>query len=583
MAVVQISRIQIRRGQANQGTGLPQLASGEMAWAIDTQQLFIGNGAISEGSPAVGNTRVLTTNDFNSYSNILGELNYTYKTGTAVFADSRTYQNRLEDQVTSRDFGAKGDGVTDDTVALQTAINQLFGNASYGLATVDVANRVKLIIPSGTYLISSTLYIPSYATIEGAGSNKTIINFVPAVGYTSAAMQAPLDGNGNASSYINVKGLTIYSPGGANTCLLVNSVKFSVFEDLLLQGSSTTGNSNSKCIGIDMVAVGSMVTCEDNIFRNIRFKNFTASINAQFDILNNIFENCKFDDAQQAIRLGAGSQGNIDGQQYGPRQTQIINPKFYNIRQHALYIERGFNNTLVNAKMVNVGNNGTSNTNINDATPQIYFQTYGNTVVNCESDRALGQQSNFSDGLMFSNYTVKYIPEFAGHGSYSSFGWINPTPLTNAITTQSSPTSIFRLPVNTSSAGLSNSSPNYISDTINYEIKYFYKSNVNAFSRRGTISLAVDIVHQTIHMSDDFDFAGTDSVYNTNSSYSLQLSFSAALIDINGNTYAGAIDSNNAPLGTRNGTGSPYGIMIYYTNTLTGDQGEFGFSYTTTQ
>ena len=48
MAVVQISRIQIRRGRKNSGTGLPQLASGEIAWAIDTQELYIGNGAIAQ-------------------------------------------------------------------------------------------------------------------------------------------------------------------------------------------------------------------------------------------------------------------------------------------------------------------------------------------------------------------------------------------------------------------------------------------------------------------------------------------------------------------------------------------------------
>jgi hypothetical protein len=63
MAVVQISRIQVRRGQKNTGTGLPQLASGELAWAVDTQELFIGNGSVSEGAPYVGNSKILTTND----------------------------------------------------------------------------------------------------------------------------------------------------------------------------------------------------------------------------------------------------------------------------------------------------------------------------------------------------------------------------------------------------------------------------------------------------------------------------------------------------------------------------------------
>jgi hypothetical protein len=63
MAVLQISRIQLRRGKKNEASGLPQLASGEMAWAIDSQELYIGNGAVSEGAPAVGNTRLLTEND----------------------------------------------------------------------------------------------------------------------------------------------------------------------------------------------------------------------------------------------------------------------------------------------------------------------------------------------------------------------------------------------------------------------------------------------------------------------------------------------------------------------------------------
>ena len=54
MAIVSISRIQIRRGRKNQGSGLPQLAGGELGWAVDTQELFIGNGAVSEGAPAVG-------------------------------------------------------------------------------------------------------------------------------------------------------------------------------------------------------------------------------------------------------------------------------------------------------------------------------------------------------------------------------------------------------------------------------------------------------------------------------------------------------------------------------------------------
>lgn len=62
MAIVQISRIQVRRGQENI-TGMPQLEGGEMGWAVDTQNLYIGNGTVAEGAPEVGNTRILTEND----------------------------------------------------------------------------------------------------------------------------------------------------------------------------------------------------------------------------------------------------------------------------------------------------------------------------------------------------------------------------------------------------------------------------------------------------------------------------------------------------------------------------------------
>lgn len=57
MAVTQISKIQSRRGRQE---NLPQLAAGELGWAIDTQQLYIGNGTFAEGAASEGNTEILT-------------------------------------------------------------------------------------------------------------------------------------------------------------------------------------------------------------------------------------------------------------------------------------------------------------------------------------------------------------------------------------------------------------------------------------------------------------------------------------------------------------------------------------------
>ena len=57
MAIVQISKIQQRRGLQQD---LPQLASGEIGWSIDTRRIYIGNGNIDEGAPVEGRTEILT-------------------------------------------------------------------------------------------------------------------------------------------------------------------------------------------------------------------------------------------------------------------------------------------------------------------------------------------------------------------------------------------------------------------------------------------------------------------------------------------------------------------------------------------
>ena len=135
MAVVQISKIQLRRGKKNSGTGLPQLASGELAWAIDTQELFVGNGAVGEGAPYVGNTKILTEHD--SILELIA--NYTYKYDSALGQSliegtvTRTLQARLDDGVVNaRSFGIvsskewpAGTVIADQTEKIQQAIDSI--------------------------------------------------------------------------------------------------------------------------------------------------------------------------------------------------------------------------------------------------------------------------------------------------------------------------------------------------------------------------------------------------------------------------------------------------------------------------
>ena len=101
MAVVQISRIQVRRGKKGVDN-LPQLASGELGWAIDSQEFYVGNGSVSEGAPAVGNTKILTEHD--NIFQLAGQYTYRGDSGITTGPSStqpiqRSLQSRLDDHV----------------------------------------------------------------------------------------------------------------------------------------------------------------------------------------------------------------------------------------------------------------------------------------------------------------------------------------------------------------------------------------------------------------------------------------------------------------------------------------------------
>lgn len=66
-------------------------------------------------------------------------------------AVTRTVQSKLRETVSAKDFGATGDGVTDDTAALQAAINH----------AMETGNT--LLINSGIYVISSPLLIMRFS------------------------------------------------------------------------------------------------------------------------------------------------------------------------------------------------------------------------------------------------------------------------------------------------------------------------------------------------------------------------------------------------------------------------------------
>ena len=172
MAIVQISRITNRRGlQVN----LPQLSGAELGWSIDERRLYIGNGTLAEGAPVVGNTEILT-----EFSDILEfQTTYTYKGQAAGYTVqtgatpdtpvTQSLQSWLDQFATVTDFGATGDGVTDDTEAINRALFQLY------CREVNPQIRRSLFFPAGVYRVTETILIPPFATLYGDGIEGSII------------------------------------------------------------------------------------------------------------------------------------------------------------------------------------------------------------------------------------------------------------------------------------------------------------------------------------------------------------------------------------------------------------------------
>ncbi len=144
---------------------------------------------------------------------LLGELDvtisdYDYSGRVVLLSDL------IGEKINVKSYGAKGDGITDDTTAIQNAIN-----------AAGTANGRAVYIPAGTYLTRNTITIPRTANgirITGAGSRATIIS------------------NPDPAS---VKNAIIQIEAGEDGPPIVSGIRGCTIEHMHIQGHSSRGGN----------------------------------------------------------------------------------------------------------------------------------------------------------------------------------------------------------------------------------------------------------------------------------------------------------------------------------------------------
>ena len=398
MAILQISRITARKGLVED---LPQpLAGAELGWATDERRLFIGNGPLEDGAPVVGNTEILT--EFSDILSFAGQ--YTYKGEAAGYTAqtgvtsgspvSQSIQSRLDSYAVVTDFGATGDGQTDDTAAINRALFQLY------CVQANPQVRRSLFFPAGNYIVTDSILIPPYACLYGEGSNSSIIDFqvqnwAANTAYAQGVLVYYVPGSAFYRSVVSVPatGITITNPtywaaeslpdyvvqtadslqqtgvniatNGAiaptnieiasigirtnqlNTVMLIDKAQQCSFSLMTMTGPLLTGDlttSVDDTRAVDWLSTPSLPCTQIN-FDNCVFTGFVYGINTDQQIRGATVSNSAFDTLYQGAVLGGASPSNG-----GATGVKFVSNSFDNIYEQGLV----FNNVSLNSSGYNI-------------------------------------------------------------------------------------------------------------------------------------------------------------------------------------------------------------------------------------
>ena len=473
MAVVQISKIQLRRGKKNQGTGMPQLASGEMAWAIDTQEVFIGNGAVGEGAPYVGNTKILTEHDsLLELANI-----YQYKKESVIPVAgtvTRSLQDRLDDGIVNvKNWGIKNTSELlvgenpDQSAKIQTAVDEL--------TKIDGVSSVTLEFNPGEYVINSAIMLPANVKVAGAGKAQYSRPVLSGPWILSSGTGFKFTGTGNAfitaaeAEKIYLKGFTVRLVNINSAGIQTNNAGNLQFSNVAIAYYRdgfpiSTGISTDNLVGLKIISSGAEI--KNNRFKALEFVGLSYAVYTEGNASHNNFDDCLLEYLYEGFSFGNLSSG-------GANYNTVTNSIFDQIQRHAIVVNNGYGNLSRGNIFKNTGN----------TFRVINFVTEGNT-----SEQDIFERSRYFENDEAYN-SFPYVQEVGGIVYRQKSA-----PERISLQSTFGDTSVaFRLPA---------------SNAIGYEINYIYKSTNFFQTRKGTLHVTFDSVTNQQELVDEYEYAG---------------------------------------------------------------------------
>lgn len=240
------------------------------------------------------------------YASWLNDVNDATYNGTGVFTPlgtgvvPRTNQDKLREFVSVKDYGAVGDGITDDSDAINSAL----------------ANNTHVYLPAGNYLCKKQIVINRGKELWGAGKGSylyidftTIANFPGNVGVAVYVNSLPANDSVNLGYGRSIQDFSIY--GVVNSALTSNAtigIKFYCNRSL----SDGTYNSNNRDQAVYFSYIGSV--------NNLHVRRFDVGFELT-EVWHSKFNNC----VAAEVRIGYRINGKtVDIQFNGCDSTSLV-------------------------------------------------------------------------------------------------------------------------------------------------------------------------------------------------------------------------------------------------------------------